>query len=424
LLLLLLSPPPRAIAARGMEFAVQQDSVFIDELPDRALGHVRPRTRGFQLATQLRSGWIRANLVWASTVAHVETRKKEPKHYTYNWTGYDALVDGAAARGIKVQLAISGPAPAWATANHRVGTYKPRTAAYLKFVRAAVEHFRGRVSRYSIWNEPNYASWLTPLSAAARLYRDYYTRGYALIKQLDPTAQVLFGETAANASKVGIAPLKFLRDVTCANSRYRRAGNCAPLRTDGFAMHPYDLWHKPTYRFPGADNVTLGTIGRLTGALAKLQRARLLTTPAGGTPYIYVTEYGYLSATSHGIRPTTQGKYLVQAFTMAARNPRIKQMLQYLLIKPPSKYTFFDTSIAARNGKPTKAFKLLARWVGRAIKTGQLAAPGSPPSPGGSTGSPQPGGSPSGGSPSGGSPSGGSPPGGSPCVPGVPVSCP
>jgi hypothetical protein len=237
-----------------------------------------------------------------------------------------------------------------------------------------VEHFRGRVSRYSIWNEPNYYAWMAPLSSAARIYRSLYTTGYRVIKRLDPKAQVLFGETSANYEPGrAVAPLKFLRDVVCANAGYRRARNCATLRTDGYAQHPYDLWHPPTYQFPGADNVTLATIGRLTSALSKLHRAGLLTTPSGGVPYVYVTEYGYLSATRHRVSPRTQGRYLVQAFTMAERNPRIKQMLQYLLIKTSRRYTFFDTSIARRDGRPTLAFRMLARWAAREARARRIA---------------------------------------------------
>jgi hypothetical protein len=377
LLVLAAAAAPRAHAAPGMEFAVQQDSVFVHEHPNRQL-RPRPRERGLQLATQLHAGWIRANVIWSVVLAHYARNKREPGFYTYDWSQYDALIDGAARRGIRVQLALTGPAPAWATANHKVGTFKPSTGHYLKFVQAAVEHFRGRVSRYSIWNEPNYNDWLTPLKSAARIYGSLYRSGYPLIKRLDPTAQVLFGETAANSSAKGIAPLRFLRDVVCAKPNYRPIRRCAPVLTDGFATHPYDLWHPVNYQFPGKDNVTLGTIGRLTSALSKLQRARLLMTPSGGVPYVYVTEYGYLSATKHKVDPRTQGKRLVQAFNVGVRNPRIKQMLQYLLVKTSSKYTYFDTSIAGANGRPTQAFRILANWAARAIRVGQVAKPGAP----------------------------------------------
>jgi len=60
---------------------------------------------------------------------------------------------------------------------------------------AAAEHFRGKVDRYSIWNEPNYVGWLSPLSQAPRLYRALYISGYRAIKKADPSAQVLIGET-------------------------------------------------------------------------------------------------------------------------------------------------------------------------------------------------------------------------------------
>jgi hypothetical protein len=53
-------------------------------------------------------------------------------------------------------------------------------------------------------------------------------------------------------------------------------------------------------------------------------------------------------------------------------------MLQYILIKTSSKYTFFDTSIAGRSGNPTAAFNTLAAWLRSAVRTGRVAVPGKP----------------------------------------------
>ena len=47
-----------------------------------------------------------------------------------------------------------------------------------KWAGVVAEHFAGRVDRYSIWNEPNWKTWLGPLKAAPALYRSLYTRGY------------------------------------------------------------------------------------------------------------------------------------------------------------------------------------------------------------------------------------------------------
>jgi hypothetical protein len=369
---LLLPAVPSARAAQGMELAVQDDSAFVIELP-------RPgyREKAMKLAVKLNASWIRANVQWEYVVGRAAKKKKAPKNIQYNWTGYDALIDSAARRGIHVQLALTGPAPAWATANHKVGAVKPKAAPFKVFARAAAEHFRGRVTRYSIWNEPNYVSWISPLNAAARVYRGLYTSGYSAIKAADPGAQVLIAETSPYAlPKRATSPLAFLRGVTCANSHYGKAGSCGTLKTDGFAHHPYDFRHSPTYRYPGADNVTLATLSRLTTALSKLKAANLLTTPSGGVPDVYLTEYGFFSSGKYKISRAKQGSYLVQAFKMAQKNPRVRQLVQYVLIQPSSKYRFFDTSIATRSGGPTSAFKTLAAWAKAAVAAGQIAAAG------------------------------------------------
>jgi hypothetical protein len=369
---MLLPAVPSAHAARGMELAVQDDSSFVIELP-------RPgyREKAMKLAVALHASWIRANLQWNYVLGKVARNKKAPKNIQYNWTGYDALIDSAARHGIHVQLALTGPAPAWATANHKVGPVKPKAGPFKVFARAAAEHFSGRVTRYSIWNEPNYVSWLSPLKSAPKVYRGLYTSGYSAIKAVDPSAQVLIAETSPYAlPKRATAPLAFLRGVTCANARYRRAGNCGTLKTDGFAHHPYDFRHAPTYRYPGADNVTLATLSRLTSALSKLRAAKLLTTPTGGVPFLYLTEYGFFASGKYKISRAKQGSYLVQAFNLAVKNSRVKQLLQFVLISPSSKYRFFDTSIATRSGGTTSAFKKLAAWAKAAVAAGRIAAAG------------------------------------------------
>jgi hypothetical protein len=358
-LLLALLVPSGASAARGMEIAVQDDASLVIELP-------RPgyREKGLKLASGLRASWIRANLQWSYVVENDASKKTAPANIEYNWTGYDALLRAAQARGMRVELSLTGPAPAWATGNHKVGPYKPKASAFKVFARDAAEHFKGSITRYSIWNEPNYVSWIAPLSSGPKVYRQLYTAGYSAIKAVDPNAQVLIAETSPYAlKKRATAPLAFLRGVTCANKSYKRAKKCSTLKTDGFAHHPYDFRHKPSYKYPGKDNVTLGTLSRLTSALSKLRKAKLLTTPSGGVPFVYLTEYGYMGTGKYKVSRSTQGKYLTQAYQTALRNSRVKQMLQFILIQPSSKYRFFDTSIASRSGAQTSAFKKLAAWV-------------------------------------------------------------
>ena len=381
-----------AQAANGMEVAVQDDAVLFAGL------YSNPEV-GLVLADNLHATRVRVNVVWSYAVGRSAKRKKAPKHVRYNWTGYDNLYANAARHGMKLQFALTGPAPAWATGNHKIGPTRPKARYFKAFATAAAKHFKGRVDRYSIWNEPNHRAWISPLRSAPRLYRSLYLNGYSAIKHVDPSAQVLIGETSPFALGHGrnaTAPLKFLRGLTCANKRYKRAKSCGTIKTDGYAQHPYDFDHKPSYRYPGKDNVTIGVLGRLTSALSKLQKAKLLTTPAGGVPDVYLTEYGYFASGKRKVSQATQGKYLVQAFTIAQRNPHVREMLQFLLVEPSSKFKFFDTSVATRTGKPRLAFRKLAAWTDKAAAAGQIAVT-SPPAPGSAPPPPPPSGGGGGG---------------------------
>jgi hypothetical protein len=403
-LCLLLAVPTAATAAKGMEVGVQDDAVLLYGLYGNAAS-------ALGLSQQLNASRIRVNVAWNYVVGSAARKRKAPKRIRYNWSGFDGLIRYAGEHGIKIQMALTGPAPAWATANHRVGPVKPKASAFKAFATAAAVHFRGRVDRYSIWNEPNYVSWLSPLASGPRVYRALYLAGYSAIKRADPGAQVLIGETSPYALKGrSTAPLAFLRGVTCANARYRKARSCGTLKTDGYAHHPYDFRHAPTFRYPGKDNVTLSGLSRLTSALTKLRSARLLTTSTGGVPDVYLTEYGFFASGKFRVSASKQGTYLVKAFTVALKNPHVREMVQYQLLRPKGTSRFFDTSIASLGATPTAAYKKLAAWTRKEAAAGQIAVPAIP-SGGGSTGSGggAPSGSGGGGSPSGG---GGSPPGG------------
>jgi beta-glucosidase/6-phospho-beta-glucosidase/beta-galactosidase len=168
--LFLLALAPAAHAARSMEVAVQDDPLLVN-------GQHGNLPLGLKLTERLGGSWIRANVVWSYVVDRYKRRRTAPANIQYNWTGYDNLVAGAEQHGIHVQLALTGPAPAWATGNHKVGPVKPKAGAFADFARAAAEHFRGHVTRYSIWNEPNYVGWISPLRSAPRVYRALYQSG-------------------------------------------------------------------------------------------------------------------------------------------------------------------------------------------------------------------------------------------------------
>jgi hypothetical protein len=338
LLLLLLAVPAKAAAS--MEFALQDDDVFV---------HQRgfDRDRGLDRAADLGVSRIRVNVLWARALVSGGSA-----HPVYDFSAIDALQEAAAERGIKLQLTIAGPAPSWATRNHRVGNYAPDAVKFGRFARTVAQHFKGRVERYSIWNEPNWSTWLAPAKQAPSLYRKLYRAGYAAIKGVDPSAQVLIGELAPVGGGRAIAPLKFLRALTPRGS--------APLKADGFALHPYQLTSAPTLAAGKPDDVTIGTLGRLTSALDALYRRGALKTSKGRRLDLYLTEFGYLTVGSRRQKPARIASWMVAALKIAQRNPRVRELLQYQLIDPPSD-ALWHSAILSRHGSPQPAYKALVK---------------------------------------------------------------
>ncbi|HEY1597030.1 MAG TPA: cellulase family glycosylhydrolase [Thermoleophilaceae bacterium] len=362
-----------------LEVALQDDAVFLSR-------SYYDRDRALAQAQQMGVTRLRVLVVWSRVPGADPNATKAPAHPRYNFAGYDSLIDDAAQHGIRVQLDLSGPAPAWAAGNHKQGIVKPDASEFGDFAAAAAKHFKGRVDRYSIWNEPNYVGWLAPQSAEPSLYRALYIQSYGAIKKADPSAQVLLGETAPYAeSGRAMAPLEFLRKVTCRTPIYAPQRHCAPLHADGYAHHPYEFANPPQAPYPGADNVTVGSLGRLTGALDRLAQAKALTTPQGKPLDVYLTEFGYFATGPVAVPPAKRADYLKTAFGIAARNPRVKEMLQYILVSPPPGVRF-NTSLINLDGKPTVPFTALAAWAHSNAKSGRVApntgAIKLPPAPG------------------------------------------
>jgi Cellulase (glycosyl hydrolase family 5) len=366
--------PSETNASRGMELALQDDATFL-------LGGTKvSREKGFKYARQLGVTRLRVNLLWAYTMApEVYNARRKPAQIQYLFDAFDDLVDQAAKNGIRIHLSLTGPAPRWARpkASVRQAWYKPNTREFGKFAGVVAEHFQGRVDRYSIWNEPNWKTWLGPLKNAPGLYRSLYARGYAAIKKADRRAKVLIGETSPYARPgLSTAPLDFLRKVTCVNKKYKRVGSCPRLKADGFAHHPYDFRHAPDYQYPGVDNVTIGTLSRLTKALDKLRKVGALRTPNGSRMPLYLTEYGYFATGHRALPPKIRSRYLQQAYTIALKNSRVKSQLQYLLVSPPrnSSSAFFNLALLSTSGKRYPQFGALQRWYG--ANRGKVKRPG------------------------------------------------
>jgi hypothetical protein len=318
--------------------------------------HYHDRDAAFDRLRELGVSWIRVPVIWN----RVETE---------GWGQLDSLVDAARAEGFRVQLNLIPPAPASATADGRVGVLRPDPARFAGFARAAAERYRDRVRRWSIWNEPNLVNWLRPVREMPRLYRRLYEAGSQAIRSVQPGAQVLIGETAPYARRGdGMAPLRFLRAVVAEG----------PLAADGYAHHSYDFESPPERAHPGSDNATLGSIENLLALLDSLGAAGSLRTPDGRPLDVWITEFGYLQRTGRALPPERRADYVRRAFELAAsHHPRVRQLLQYLLVSPPEGFPGgrFDTGLLMRDGRPTPAYDALASWAAEAVRAGRAVPP-------------------------------------------------
>lgn len=396
--LLALALPSGAAASTRQQSLFQDDTSLIysgDQRRDQTLDELKA----------LGVDVIRTNLLWSQVAADPNSRKRPPgdPYATPGWARWDALVAGARARGIALQITLTGPLPLWAsqcrvTARVR-RTCRPYTSDYGRFVTAAAKRYPS-IHRWSIWNEPNQSGWLYPAYEAPWRYRRLADEG---IKRLRANGhahdQILLGETAplgrrtGSRSKRSLAPATFIRELLCLDRRGHRlrgraarrmkcpGGKMKRLLATGWAHHPYTRGggKNPRGRV-GRDDITLPKINLLARWLNRGAHQRRIR---GRLP-IYLTEYGFQTNPPDrlaGVRPSTAAVWLNMSSWMAYNLPRVKSVAQYELFDELNSGAF-QTGLRYHNGraKPLLAAYRLPIWVvrrhGRTMIWGQVRGGG------------------------------------------------
>jgi len=154
------------------------------------------RERSIQMIADAGIGWIRQQFPWEDIEIHArgdfdDRRNVEAIGVVSAWDKYDQIVGLADAYGVRIQARVDTP-PAWTRADPDEGTLAPPDdwEDYYTFLRITAERYRGRITHYQIWNEPNiYPEWgnnpVDPEGYAAVL-----CRAYAVLKAVDPAIVV------------------------------------------------------------------------------------------------------------------------------------------------------------------------------------------------------------------------------------------
>jgi len=329
---------------------------------------------------------LRVLLTWRRVAPAADSRVKPSFDATdpaaYAFADYDAIVDGARRRGMKVLMTISGPVPRWATNGARDTFTRPSPAEFRRFSTAVARHFGGRVSTWSIWNEPNQPQFLRPQfdsrgrPASPKIYRGLYQAGTRGLREGGAGAiPVLLGETSPIGTGNVVAPITFLRGTLCLDTRYRRAKGCSKLDADGYAHHAYTPKAGPTFVPSSPNAVTIGVLGRLIRALDRAGRAGAIRRAMP----LHLTEFGIQSVPDPlvGVSLARQEEFRAYSERIAYYNPRVRSFSQYLLrdsdpvkgVPKLQRYPGFESGLRLAGGKAKPALDgfrltLVAKGVG------------------------------------------------------------
>jgi len=445
--LLALAAAPPAAASTVQESILQDDPLIVYPSSEEELETT------FATLRALGVDRVRVSLFWNLVAPRPKSERRPsfgsrgaawPGSYPRGaWRRYDNVVRLAGRYDVGVLFTVTGPAPNWAAG--RKGTeysvYKPKPSEFRAFVTAAGRRYSGwwppsagepdaqaelpsvplaearpaqeqdddedipRVDHWSVWNEANFPSWLSPQSRRTRLrrrggllpysphhYRRLVDAAWEGLQDSGHSSDlVLLGETAPRGGRKGInrtvPPVRFLRELYCLDSSYspfrgsqaraRRCPDTADERgsftadhpglfeASGWAHHPYSLDNNPSWRHPSANSVPLGSIDLLIGAW---DSARLAWGDLGQGD-IWITEYGYQTAPDPyiGIPLVRQALWTSWAEFIAYGNPRIASMAQFLLNDdaPDTKFDEEDfrrwrtwqSGLATNSGRRKPAFE-------------------------------------------------------------------
>ncbi len=165
-------------------------------------GSSEARQRSFEMLRAAGVGWVRQQFAWKEIERDAKGDFFDRKWGRGAWASYDEIVNLAGEHRIQI-IARVDTSPAWARAGIEWDQTPPeRFEDFGDFLFALASRYRGRITAYQVWNEPNLAiEWgQQPPDPAA--YARLLTLAHARIKQADPSAIVV---TAAMAPTIEVS---------------------------------------------------------------------------------------------------------------------------------------------------------------------------------------------------------------------------
>ncbi len=248
--------------------------------------------------------WLRVFVDWS-------TAEKSQGHLDeFYLREFDARIAKATGAGMKVVMVVTR-SPRWASGSAEPNQPPADPATYASFLRRYAERYRGRVSAWEVWNEPDETAFWKPTPSPTR-YAALLKAAYPAVKAGDPGATVVLGGLTGNN-------YRFLERVYAAGGR--GSFDAVGVHTDTACLTspPEEQYREPD-----------GRIGRFSFTGYREVRRSILAN--GDDKPIWMTELGWSTLTStcqvgsragtkpSGVSEATQAAYLQRAYRCLQRD--------------------------------------------------------------------------------------------------------
>jgi len=319
----------------------QSSSAQVRDIPTDYAGIVHAgstRTQEeFELLDYMGVRWVLHTFYW-------DRIEREQGQWDFQY--YDEIVDAVNGAGIKTLGILAYDSP-YIHADNKRHYYIPpdKIDNFLEYARRTVEHFRGRVGAWCIWNEPNGHFWTgsnKEFFELARLTAD-------AVREIDSEVILLGG--AFNRGVFGL-PKKFIQGMFSSG---------AMEKVDTVAFHPYELNPARSARL--------------------YDQFKKMADDYGYGDKIWITEVGYPSGGWYPTKVPEEKLYahVIKTFTLLAVRGSQK-LLWYQLFdpvkrRPSNSESFFGLlrSTEDYTSKGADAFRLCATFIpGTRLSTQEL----------------------------------------------------
>ena len=322
------------------------------------------REESLRLLNEAGFRFIRQQFAWEDIEVHGKDdfidRRNDPDGVDA-WAKYDNIVDLAEQNDIEIIARLDNP-PAWSRVmTDTIGTHAPPDdfGDYGDFVEAVVERYRGRITYFQLWNEPNiYPEWGEQL-VDPQAFTELLCVGYNRAKAANPDAVILAGALSPTIALDGrdLNDLVFLQRMYAAG-----AGECFDI----LSAQGYGLWSGPTDQ-------------RLRPTVINYPHAMLLrdvmVQNGDATKPIWISEAGWNTVPQEMADPygrvdaEQQGRYAIEAYQRAQADWPWAGVINYWFFKRASDaevdQPWYYFRLLEPDFTPTQAWAELAGYASR-----------------------------------------------------------